>query len=55
MKSDYVKLILAALILVVLRIWDAVYVSLGYLPHYDTTIKQSDWIVVLIFFAVRYL
>ena len=56
MKSDYIKLIFAALILVVLRIWDAIYVSLAYHPHYDRDIAESQWIVVLIFLAVsRYL
>lgn len=52
-KSDYFKLIFAALILVVLRLWDAIYVSLGYLPNYDTAIRPSGWIVVLVFLAVR--
>ena len=52
-KSDYFKLIFAALILVVLRLWDAIYVSLGYLPHYNTDIRPSTWIVVLVFLAVR--
>ena len=53
MKSDYIKLIFAALILVVLRIWDAIYVSVGYVPDYDARIGDSKWIVVLIFLAVR--
>lgn len=53
-KLDYLKLIFAALILVVLRIWDAIYVSLSYHPHYDRDVENSEWIVVLIFLAVSY-
>ena len=51
MKSDYFKLIFAALILVVLRIWDAIYVSVGYSP--TNQIEESKWVLALIFLAVR--
>ncbi|CAI8004152.1 hypothetical protein GBAR_LOCUS3842 [Geodia barretti] len=52
-KSDYFKLIFAALILVILRMWDAIYVSLSYHRNYDQDVEDSQWIVLLIFLAVR--
>ena len=52
MRSDYFKLILAAMILVLLRMWGAIYVSLGYHPHYDRDVEDLKWIVLLIFLAV---
>ena len=47
------KLIIAALILVILRIWDAIYTTLTYIPSYQDHIQDSRWILALVFMAVR--